>query len=516
MARLLAIPTEILLNIINQVHFKDIENLTACCKDLRIIGYAHLQKHLQRKRAGTSIVCGPTTTAEWPSPFKVLRDIVRDDELAQYTTSMIIRDFNAMISNDDNNNLTDNTSIKLRNDLHPNLSGMQDQIAQKVLGCRYITSFGKEEYDFDIDFVREHHGFNIGFVQGQWIHGILTGRCPDATLALLIANFFNLTYLELSDSSWETENMGDMLRRVCWESHMAPQESHSLSKLTTVVVQSSDPDLSEDLELFLLFLHLPSVRTLVGKRQHASNALRNPIPQHFEIDEGSNAICVRSADRKISIEDSLMDDSCYDFLSRIHPIQEFRYNHQGDLHLVDDELSWEPSGIVEVLSRCAFNTLVSLDLTGLQDARNPSRDAGDPSRHGVFARGLLAKFKILKNIRVDHDLFIDATVRVGGRSSGPPKRPGTLPKGWEAPLALKDRVHALVHVLPVSVETLNLVKPFESVKVALLLFAGLAEAVGLGMVGKRFRKLRTVELEGGMLFDKDMVDAYGEVGVLLR
>lgn len=294
-AQLLTIPTEILLNIINRVRFEDIENLTSCCKDLCSIGHAHLQEHLHKKRAITSISCGPTTNARWPNPFKLLRDVVMDDEHALYTTSMIIKDFNTIIDND---------GSKSGNGFHPDLSGTEDRIAQKVLGCKYIAGFERECLDFTISFVNEHHDLNIGFVENGWIHDILTGRRPDSALALLIASLPNLTYLELSDSSWEAGSIHAMLCRVIWESHMAPQESHSLSNLTTVVFHTRDVDQFEDLRLFLQFLHLPSVRTLVGKRLHGPNALQDRIRGDSEIDVGMNAICVRSSTRKISIEET--------------------------------------------------------------------------------------------------------------------------------------------------------------------------------------------------------------------
>ena len=95
MSTLLSLPNELLNHIINDVHIDDIEAFSSCCKQVKVLAAARLEKHLWRKFKFPNIAIenarsddkvkdeyGYTDTVL--IPMRLLRDFLMDEENTLY------------------------------------------------------------------------------------------------------------------------------------------------------------------------------------------------------------------------------------------------------------------------------------------------------------------------------------------------------------------------------------------------------------------------------------------------
>lgn len=70
MPTFLGFPNEILLNIVKNLQFEDIESVTLSCTHIRELALEILNQHLSRKRRFTTVAIGQIEVRNWSDAFQ--------------------------------------------------------------------------------------------------------------------------------------------------------------------------------------------------------------------------------------------------------------------------------------------------------------------------------------------------------------------------------------------------------------------------------------------------------------
>lgn len=69
MLTFLSLPNEILLGVVENLQFEDIESVTQACKHIRELASKLLSRHLSRKRRFTTVAVGQIQVCKWSGDF---------------------------------------------------------------------------------------------------------------------------------------------------------------------------------------------------------------------------------------------------------------------------------------------------------------------------------------------------------------------------------------------------------------------------------------------------------------
>lgn len=376
MPTLLSLPNELLNHIISDVNINDIEAFSSCCKSIKLLAAARLEKHLTRKLNFPTIAIETTRgpddyysdvfpNEECPDliPTSLLRDFLMDEENTLYPQSMSVGDFNTTHYGSEGMRSAQVTTFLEQN------QGLEDKIIAKVMQIKkslFTEKPGVEAHD--------------------WIDRIKNGN-TDATAALLITLFPNVKTLKMfyshnvadALSGTETLFMGTLERLTSAAAKNGPQALGTFSELSEIDLQGRKRCCAYG-KLIAVFMILPSMRVIKGCNVHWSA---------FDWPYGS----VTSSVKEILLERSRIHPQFFiGCLSRIEALERFTYDQvpidQSNVML------WEPRFMVKALRKHARRTLVHLELTGGTSSLSSGTTLGGP-----FI-GTLRSFQVLESVRL--------------------------------------------------------------------------------------------------------------------
>ena len=458
MATLLALPNEILLNIIEELIPDDLPYFALSCKRMRALSRKKLisYRECQKKYPVVSFYGCPEEDSKSHLPA-LLQHMIADHMIAYCPRSMILEYFNCGVEcvhkfeyspgNEDNDH-SDNEAEKLGtieklnsiiNHFDNGTTKTKDESTDQVLGAGKVWLYDSSKWTTMLSLV-------------------LTTFPNIETLTL---RYYWDVLLTVQDLLWNAveENRGP--------GHTGPT---ILTKLKTVIVESGGSDAAEIFACFALF---PSVERLIGI-EIASPHRRTPslswtISEYLRLWHPSRAVT------EIDFRDSRLSFEYFSqLLCGITRLKRFTYSFRGGLwrRRWGNSYSTDPYRLIDLLLLHAKTTLEYLELKGfgLQTASPPDGTA----------YGCLRDFEVLKEIRVHAALW---TI------SGTHHQPFFHSK-LNCVRCDDLIVFPLVEMLPSCVETVYLEGPFHMPCVNHLLI-DLASSKG-----RRLRNLKTIAFRG--------------------
>lgn len=459
MPRILALPNEILLQVVENLSHGDLENFALTCK--RILNLSWDEK----KNTYGTITCGDVLTgsaARGLHLFNFLHDILLDDSIAVYTTELLI-------------------GAESVRDGGPEvcqiLLGIEHEIDAVLSACPYL----------DCD-------------QGNDFKQLIMTGDEDMTVALLITLLPNLLSIKMRGCSlWDYPILSQMFDNIS-ESHSCKalardwdsaaryvqqearrkRDSMELSTAGTTTSASRRIDALDkvrdaniicetaltDFQWPSPFLSLPSMQSLscrnfiiAGRlqRTHSPYSIANLDFQNISTD----AICLG------------------ELLTNISSLRHFRY--------IESTFKGEPCDIIRILSLKQNRSLVSLTLTGNRYAV--------ASRQWTGFVSYLKDFQTLKTISMDNTMLSkDYNKETENNVPGVPWR----------------NVSSNVEYLPITVTSLTLAQPFAE-GVGRELLQSLPKQKKEGLSG-----LTEVSFEHEPNLGADLEDALKDAGIELR
>ena len=369
MHTLLSLPTELLDQIINDVHIDDIEAFSSCCRMVKLLAVARLEKHLARKFNFPTIAIEPTNGPEHFSPddsddagdqlipTSLLRDFLMDEENALYPRSMFISDVSTIR---DGNEEVCSALVTTYLEQH---RGLEDKIVAKVMQIQKSLYTEKPALEAQ-----------------NWVDLIKKGN-SDATAALLITLFPNVKTLCMLHRHTipETILVRTLERLTSAAAKKGPRALDAFRELSEVDIRGNDHLVGDaDGKLIAVFMILPSMRVIKGYRLWLAG------------DWSSEA--ATSSVKEISLERSqIHSESFISCLKRIETLQRFTYDLLCD---PGSSILSEPRLIVKALRKYAWRTLVHLEITG--EARSLSANLAN----GEPFIGTLRSFHVLESARL--------------------------------------------------------------------------------------------------------------------
>lgn len=307
-----------------------------------------------------------------------------------------------------------------------------------------------------------------------------------------------LLHLESFKVLGECENtdfLQEILDLICQHTHKRPSDHHALSKLAQVTVSYSN----NDNVLLPIFALLPSVKTLKASDFDGSRFAfggdwwqRRKLPSQVTT---------------IKLQRSLLSCDWFENFPELSNLRDFKYHCQKSEN-ASRLVWWEPGDITRYLSQHAAHSLVSLETkTQAVEIWIPPWNCG-PS---LFIWELV-KFKILANLRVDHTLFIKDNTWDCQLCEDNKTEQVNHADPWRGCLKRipRDRFCPLVDALPVSLETLTLVKGYGGPDELGRLYDGLAE-----LKSTRLPKLWKITLEGGLILSDESLRECSKAGIIV-
>ena len=250
MPSLLALPTEILQNIIAQVNPDDLVSFCVCCKELNGAAVLHLRKHRQRIEAYSELqYSGCFRHGDDDHPVQLLRDICLDGQIAFYPKILHI------------------TCCEVPDDMDvPNYEislSDEDLLAKRLDDAKFREVFD----DFRSIIVEKlskklgHNARNMNIWRQRFERGT-----RGAVLCLLLLLLPNVERLHLTRSEFEGRILRDMLDLIAAHSQGSHADSSffALSKLSKVFLDGSEDD-ADRCNILPPLAALPSLRSIVAE-----------------------------------------------------------------------------------------------------------------------------------------------------------------------------------------------------------------------------------------------------------
>lgn len=305
MPTLLTLPNELLNHIISDVNIDDIEAFSSCCKSIKLLAAARLEKHLARKLNFPTIAIETVGNlyrsdgslnedCTYLIPTYLLRDFLMDEENTLYPHSMSVTDFDRTHHRNEGVRSAQVTSFIEQN------QGLEDKIVAKVMQLEkslYTEKPGVEAQD--------------------WIDRIKKGN-PDATAALLVTLFPNVKTLKMFNrhnvldtlSGVETLLIRTLERLTSAAAKNGVQALGAFSELSEIDLRGSRHCGAYG-KLIAVFMILPSMRVIKG---------HTVLWLAFDWPYGS----VTSSVKEISLECSFIHSKSFiHSLSRIEALERF-------------------------------------------------------------------------------------------------------------------------------------------------------------------------------------------------
>ena len=376
---LLDLPDEILRMFANQAGHGDIVNLALSSRRMLALSNNALQRHNNNRDAYLPIRFGDVQQSPYPlrNPLHVIREIIRDAEVAFYPIEIIIGDFTAL---DNTSHITNNANTGRLNQILPRCG---PQILALVNSNDYI----------------DH--------RAMWA-SVLAKEHGPAT-AMLLTLLPDLRSIEFRDLSMSGAAVLSTVQKIVERTRTEPNRTHPLSKLAVVSLRGWSDDYEEwaKLEIFVELRSLRSIRCQYVRGN--INAVRgNPEPR---IDDPERLSDMTTLDlRKCALEQS----DLFPVFESIRALQTFNYEYarpEQPPNARTDPLrdlragKWEPRKIVQSLLARFSGSLVNLDMT----------TANTEVRHGSFNAGQifvgdLRNFRLLRQLKADTLLFIESSL----------------------------------------------------------------------------------------------------------
>ena len=469
MPSLLDCPNEIVIPIIDLVHAEDTDDIVSfsCCnKRISLLSEGMLKKHKEMKEY-RELEFGNHTNHQTIDVGLFLRAILNNEALARYPTKIHIRECFGTFYDRSRTWQWEEHDVTVAA-----LADCRDAILAKIEACPYIEPR----------------------MQGCWTRNIFNGK-ESTVVPLLMLYLPNLRSITISNSIGNLSFLRQLISNIATANRTNTQNLPTpLSKLSHLRLEFEDTRSSvfkTSLPDWLrIVAGLPSLRRLSGKavNGHCSNRTE-PCPG-TEL----TAINFTSSDIDVKIFRYI--------LSRTKSLQTFTYSYEGLPH---NRANWEPRTLVQLLHTHAAHSLKTLDLTSLSDAgpHNAKPDA-------TFV-DCLHGFRVLKQVRLDHNMFIE-NPPIPKFKATKAYRPNTL----DLELYVlrhghaEKTIHRLVDLLPVSIETVDLVSPLRGKVEALAMMDGLPE-----LKQSRLPRLKGLRLEVDDEMDGGMKASFKEAGVRL-
>ena len=445
MSRLLSLPPEILLKIIDAVLPSDLENFCLCCKGLEALAEDALKRHASMKAKCSKLNCGRHwnddnhLTGHHHHPITILRAILEDDRYAHYPRALEIGCFE--FENPSNASL-------------PQVLSTMKELEDKILAL-----------------LSESLYLNDGNMVNEWRIRIESGN-GDSCAALIISLLPNLQSMVVSGFYSEDctmRGMKNMLNSIAKSSHEPSlAKPLALSKLSQVGIDGTEEVGQEELEFVEAFAALPSMRRINGIFI-CQESFRSKFKSQT------------SGVEEIVFEESTISASSFgELFGLFKALRKFKYEAvppKFGMEWICD--FWEPHQIVAALLRRARHSLEELDIVF-------------GNRNYIFNRsssekfiGSLRSFEILRHIRVEPPTLFPYFIWYDGTCNyveGEDEEEGKEEDEDFAPAPL-------VEILPASVETLVVCGEISRSK-GTKLFRGLAS-----LRESRLPKLRAVNFE---------------------
>lgn len=362
---LVALPNEILLEIIHMIANADLDNFTSTCKILRSLAANTLRKHQERKRAYSKITYGdPSNTytgaaTTWAHPTLMLRDLL-DNDLFYYPKELFIHDPDYDYADWDH---VGNVSAYFENP--EALARLSEVVKPLIRSFHYLDS--------DEDLRRE-------ILQGD----------NGATIGLLLHLLQNLTALMIFNYHEDSRGMGNitqvldgLLSNTNRSNTVANVASaRPLSKLSQVSFTHVQHGTSRSLFMWAPLFYLPSLRSVGAYFVRAK-------------EDTWNYSGFRSDIEKLKFIDSDIDIKSLDtYLKDIKNLQHFQFHHNRRSRSFSLQL------FVQKLAMYTSHSLRYLDIRG-------SSITDHPARSGDFFIGSLKAFQNLTTICLETSMFIE-------------------------------------------------------------------------------------------------------------
>ncbi|CAF9942452.1 hypothetical protein IMSHALPRED_003689 [Imshaugia aleurites] len=404
MAKLLDLPNELLLDVIDDVCVEDIEAFTSCNKRIHSLSEDILQRHraMKKKYSKVRVQSWDSKTKDVSGrvhPIVWLHNIMLDETVASYPTHLYIEDWEGY----------DDPALWDENEDATGISTeSKESIFSKLAQCSYIQRKEVQRWK-DVEDSSDSDYFDIAL----------------ALLMTLLPNLRSIIICCLTNYISYTKYMLAQIAKA----HQAVQgQRHALSRLVTLVIVKNKyhDSLRTSLDFCLPFTSFPSVLSVssnITKSRPSSHP--SDLPKTF-----------KSGITKIKFTDSDISGLGFeDLLSRIGTLQDFEYEYDKGFHN-----DFEPYKIVRSLLNHAGHSLRCLHLTGdwYEYYECWVRDSDFVTLRTCVFMGSLRKSQVLKDVRVNHAMSIEIIEEVDTDKKS-------------------TKVHRLVDLLPASIENLSLI-----------------------------------------------------------
>ena len=372
MAKMLDLPNEVIVIIIEACLGPDLESLALTNKLLYHLADKALETHLMLKYYSVLRFGHSTKQGDWSAggsldhtqdSFHLLSDIIRDPRVADYPRTMYLADVV-----DDDRWIWDNVS--------------EQEIDQEIITANEST--GKIPFDALLDMIHD-----CGFIPENrkigMFNGIQRGSSSSAAIKLLLTVLPNLTSVTVQ--GWthgrSSEEIWSFVLKIAEANRDLDSYLHNkaLAKLQSFTVCDRNTDSMEHMDELGPFAMLPSMRTLSAPKISSKYF---DWPESFPF--GSSCITV------IDFTGASLDVQCLtQLLSGILALEKFKYSHH---FWADQSPEYNVRKLVEALEPSSLN---SLDIS----VENPEHL--QPIEDEEECIESLTEFSSLEFIRIDAD-----------------------------------------------------------------------------------------------------------------
>ncbi len=461
MPHILNLANEVLYQIIAATSLHDIESFAATCRTFNALAESKVKRHRELKRKYTSLAfgdCGKLHKTPGVHPIYVLRDILQDIVLAQYSTTIRSSPF------EDGRNqwlyAHSPTQAQLE-DIRAVAAGCETEIKNAIYQCPFIE-------------IPERRAWRVKIMQGS----------GEAIFGLLLTLLPHLKSMVISRQS---EGLfTQMFKRIA--KFQQPPNRHAPQALTKLARIDIAPDCStydmspaNEFNYLSQYALLPSMRTITGSH------FQTCVVEHAQTFQWRHNPGI-SAVTEINIDRSTVEvESITNLLRGVRALERFSFSLGG---YMPPRMFYQPRKIIRGLEQYAKCSLSYLHLTG-------SRIGLDMMQEDDLEYDLRV-FEKLKQLRIDHTLLSHHD------------RPCLNPSKEKSDQDCNCWPQRLVDVLPASLESLKLMGsvPWKRVRAFLAGFPDLK--------ADRLPRLREIEMQGSAAAELRFVHLCKKAGVVLR
>lgn len=412
-SRLLALPNEIILGIIDDIPTRDIKSFALCNKAIYNLCGTAIRRIFEERyavirlggprdlpRGYTRLRAGDDPSREY-HPLLFLDRILSKPNIAQYPTELQIE-----LHVDDEDEMVDSEGAALDN---------------------AISTWGSE-----LASIGANNPWLTGDIREEWQCAFLDPTNKFYHLGILLTMLPNVESITITNGLEEAAPLTDMIFAISEANRdpSSPVHRKTLANLHEVALETISGYPGEDKRIYEYFAALPSMRSLYGKVILGHGEAPMILPHR-----------TRDKDCQLKVVKFLkceIDPDYFDGLLRITAaLKDFTYHHVN--HRAGN-LGFDALGIVQALAKHASHSLERLELTAGQSVWN------EPHRRQCISS--LRDFARLRVLRID-DKLLQAP------------HPG-------------GQVTRLVDVLPASIKLVRLVRELGQEGLERV-FAGLAE-----------------------------------------